>query len=125
MQPNQVVRGPNWLEPALISERDKFENVANRFGLDMAAFINAANRGQLVELPFTIWSKLENSNSYTYKAAVDDTTGIKHAFMVGAGLPAPIVWQRNDEQYYLITGNTRLAMARSLNVRPKVFLFGF
>jgi len=132
---NKKVRGPVWIKPALETERGEFQRTAESFGLKVAEMMKAAEKGEIIQWPFTAWNKLENSDSFdtgteaTADSAVSsygrDTSSIKSAFATGSGLPAPIVWQRQDGTYYLIAGNTRLMVARALGVRPRVFLFRY
>lgn len=130
-----LVKGPNWIKPVVSTERGEFERTANSFGLNTVDMMVAADKGQLIDWPFSAWNTLENTDSFETgtETAADslarsygrDTTSIKHAFRTGGDLPAPIIWQRLDGSYYLVAGNTRLMIARALDRRPKVLLFRY
>ncbi len=131
----QQVQGPQWIEPDVEIESDGFNHTAESFGMSPAKMMDAARQGQLVELPFSIWGQIENSDSFDAGSlsAVDarakgqgrDTASLKQAYSTGARMPAPIVWWREDGSYYLIAGNTRLMLAKAFGLRPKVFLFRY
>lgn len=133
--PPQQIMGPNWLKPALDLERDEFHRTAQSFGLSTSSMLKAAQGGQLVDFPYSVWGKLENSDSFDVagvnvadsraKGYGRDTSSLKNAYMTGEGVPAPIVWRRQDGSYYLIAGNTRLMLAKAFGLRPKVFLFRY
>ena len=50
-----------------------------------------------------------------------DVSRLTQVFQKGGDLPAPIVLIQNNNSY-LIGGNTRLMVVRALNVRPSVMM---
>jgi hypothetical protein len=50
-----------------------------------------------------------------------DFDRIIQGFQRGNKMPAPIVLTQNN-QPYLVAGNTRLMVARALKIQPKIFL---
>lgn len=133
--PPQQVQGPRWIAPEVEVESDEFTRTAESFGMSPTKMMDAAKNGQLVELPFSIWGQIENTDSFDVGSlsAVDsrakgygrDTTSLKQAYSTGARIPAPIIWWREDGSYYLIAGNTRLMLAKAFGLRPKVFIFRY
>jgi len=85
----------------------------------------------LQPLSDSVWKKLQNTDSWAIKNLEDviklsqeygrDWESIKNALQSNKELPAPIVLRRGGS-YELIGGNTRLMVAKALNIRPTVLL---
>jgi hypothetical protein len=85
----------------------------------------------LQPLSDSVWKKLQNTDSWSIKNLEDviklsqeygrDWESIKNALESNKELPAPIVLRRGGS-YELIGGNTRLMVAKALNIRPTILL---
>ena len=100
-------------------------------------FVSALENGEYVDLSEDIWSKLENTDSYSeipkgelskaqeyaahYKKNFD---GILKAIQEERDVNAPMI-VRHEGHYHLIAGNTRLMIARALSQTPKVLIADF
>ncbi len=137
---------PTFVVPNLERERGEIRRVAQevfdlndpekirQFGIQ---FLEAAKTAPLVELSEDIWSKLQNTDSYGIPSQ-DWSLVEEHA--VGGHPDSPRDWQfykarceqgdpvdaptilKTGETYHLVSGNTRLMVARALGITPKVLL---
>lgn len=123
--------------PNITAERGEFERVGKTYGLDYIELIRqAGTAGRLVKLSEEVWSQLGNTDSFsidesdwnTVRQHSDtqeekrDWESLKNILMRGDSVDAPIIMKRGGE-YHLVSGNTRLMVARALGMRPYVFLF--
>jgi hypothetical protein len=136
-----------WVKPSLKEEWAEILLTATQFDMDSEFLKQAYQDGQMVSLDDSIWSILENTDSWEIKQgdwktvqelatkyneenrAQDpkgfgkgrDPSHIKKGLEEGAPMPAPMVLSV-DGIYYLIGGNTRLMVSKAMGIRPKVFL---
>ena len=126
-------------KPDLYAEKGEFERVANTFNIDSSVLLWAAEQGKMVTLNEDIWSVLQNSDSFSlhkddHEAAQTlanfaerNYHEVAEALYAGVAaekpISAPIVMKYDDDQYHLVSGNTRLMVARAYGVTPKVWLF--
>lgn len=100
-------------------------------------FSEAGASASMAELTEEMWSKLENTDSYGI--ALQDWSGVeehavaghadhprdwqllKSQYEAGASIEAPIVLKTNGI-LHLVSGNTRLMVARALGITPQVLL---
>ncbi len=93
--------------------------------------------GELVPLSDEIWAKLENTDSWSnvskgdLKKAEELSKYYKKNFSVilnaikdGSGILAPIIFKTGDRMH-LMSGNTRLMIARGLKQRPEVIIIEY
>jgi hypothetical protein len=123
-------------KPDFIDELGEFKRVADVFGVDESVLLFLAEEGKMEYLSDEVWSKLENTDSFSIKegdwAGVEahssahtprrDWEVIKHGIESNEQVPAPIIVKKGDV-YHLVSGNTRLMVCRTLGVVPRVWLF--
>lgn len=123
-------------------EHGEIARVAETFGKENPKkftdeFLEKAKASSLVELPEDTWSRLENTDSYDISAgdwetveyhAVEgnpehprDWKKTKEEIELHRGVAAPIILRMGDT-LHLVSGNTRLMVARALGVTPKVLI---
>ena len=123
--------------PDISSELGEFERVASTFGLDSSVLMFLAHEGELVPLNSDIWENLENTDSNSFLEgdwdSVHDHSNpdgkkkrdweeVRNNLNSGKTLDAPIIMKYGD-QFHLVSGNTRLMVARASGVFPKILLF--
>ena len=123
--------------PDIESETGEFERVADAFGIDSSVLMFLAHDGQLVSLDLELWSKLENTDSNSFEAGdwstvhshsnpdgeqKRDWENLRDKVEGGKVLDAPIIMKYGN-RYHLVSGNTRLMVARAKGIVPKVLIF--
>jgi hypothetical protein len=123
--------------PNIMKEEGEFERVAQTFGIEASVLMFQAQNGELVQLDNDVWDKLENTDANSFEAgdweAVHDHSNpdgekkrdwedLKNKLDDGAVLNAPII-MKFGERYHLVSGNTRLMVARAKGISPKVLIF--
>lgn len=98
---------------------------------DLKKLKSQFKEANLKPLSNSIWSKLNNTDSWEVKGLDDlkkfaeqygrNWESIVDAYRSGTPIPAPIVLHK-DGSYELIAGNTRLMAAKALNKTPKVLM---
>jgi cytidyltransferase-like protein len=115
------------------SEETEIERTAQDFNIPIPDVRYAFQAGSMVVLSDDIWSKLENSDSYSINS-LDDA--IKLAKKYGknwkptldaikdddAVVTPPMVLNYDKDKYYLVGGNTRLMFYKALGKIPKVLM---
>jgi len=115
------------------SEETEIERTAQDFNIPIPDVRYAFQAGSMVVLSDDIWSKLENSDSYSVNS-LDDA--IKLAKEYGknwkptldaikdddAVVTPPMVLNYDKDKYYLVGGNTRLMFYKALGKIPKVLM---
>jgi cytidyltransferase-like protein len=115
------------------SEETEIERTAQDFNIPIPDVRYAFQAGSMVVLSDDIWSKLENSDSYSVNS-LDDA--IKLAKKYGknwkptldaikdddAVVTPPMVLNYDKDKYYLVGGNTRLMFYKALGKIPKVLM---
>ncbi len=125
-----------WVIPSFRKERGEIERVAEHFGLDdlfVEKFLSHEATAVLVPLTDEIWCKLENTDSDSVKSGDwefvakcaeqvhRDWQTLKDQMLVGSEMDAPIIYHSNGT-YHLVSGNTRLMVAKALEVTPHVVI---
>jgi hypothetical protein len=123
--------------PDINAEQGEFERTGKAYGLDHIELMRQAETmGRLMELSEEVWSRLGNTDSFdigesgwnTVRQHSDsqevkrDWESLKNLLVRGDAVDAPIIMKRRGE-YHLVSGNTRLMVARALGMRPHVLLF--
>lgn len=131
-----VPQNEEFKRPDFNSEIGEFERTAKVFGVDESALLFLAEEGSLVDLSEEVWESLENTDSFdiekedygavaSHAASAEpkrDWQSIVRAVLDKEKLPAPII-VKNNETYYLVSGNTRLMVSRAMGINPKVWIF--
>jgi hypothetical protein len=123
--------------PNLEEEYGEFERVAKIYGFDdVQHLISSARLGKMLPLSEDVWSRLENTDSYDinegdFEQVADlsamvnrDWEVLREKMMAGSEIDAPIVMKHKDE-YHVVSGNTRLMVARAAGIKPTILLFEF
>jgi len=119
-----------WLRPSLEEEAEEVQRTALELGLEPDKILSAAKDASLEILPEGLWSKTQNTDSFsvsTLEEVIRLARGYNKDFAsilrgMASAVPAPIVLLRKGEPPYLIAGNTRLMVARVLGRTPKVLM---
>lgn len=122
----------HWIMPNIEDEMNEIERTADELNIDLNNLIQATKMSKLVPLDEITWRSMKNTDSYheiekgdmekVYRFADDyqkDVGSIVDAFQQGGTLPSPIVLIQNNEPY-LIGGNTRLMVSRAMGVQPMI-----
>ena len=134
---------PNFIMPVVEREAGEIARVGEEVFGDKNArqfikrFLEVAKTSPLIELSEDLWEKLENTDSYDIppndwslveKHAVEghpdhprDWQFYKKFYEEGGSVEAPMVVKKGN-LLHLVSGNTRLMVARALGVTPKVLL---
>jgi cytidyltransferase-like protein len=114
----------------ILTQRDKIEKAAAYFNLPIPDMEYAFNAGTPVVLGDDIWSKLQNTNSYSIdnlehaiRYAHDKRIKVKpyiDAIKNGEELPLPLVLNYSQDKYYLVGGEVILALYKALKIIPTV-----
>jgi hypothetical protein len=123
--------------PNIEREEGEFDRVAKELGIETSVLMFLAQSGELVEMDEALLSKLENTDARTVQEGdwemVHDNSnpdgvpkrnweGLRNKLEAGSVLDAPII-MKFGERYHLVSGNTRLMVARAKGISPKVLLF--
>jgi len=127
----------NFIFPSAQNEYGEIERVGKTFnqGPNNFAenFILRSFGMMLKELPEDIWAKLENTDSadiakgdwetVAYHAGAEhrDWQSLKQKMEIGVPIDAPIIAEIKG-RFHLVSGNTRLMVARALGIIPKVLI---
>ncbi|HUO56037.1 MAG TPA: hypothetical protein VMU27_01195 [Candidatus Paceibacterota bacterium] len=130
--------------PNVEKELGEIERVAQKYSpQDPEVFVNTfvekAKQATLVDLTEEVWGSLDNTDSFYIPAGgwekiaehveyENKETGanrswedLRRKMQQGQELDAPIIFKHSDG-IHLVSGNTRLMVARALGKKPKVLL---
>lgn len=130
--------------PSLENEAGEIERVATNYSPEnerdfIEVFLGVFKKSHLKDLTEDVWSQLENTDSFDVKrgdwAAIEEhvtysnqATGakrdwrdIKQKMESEEELDAPIIL-KYDDRYHLVSGNTRLMVARALGKLPQALI---
>ncbi|HEY4516253.1 MAG TPA: hypothetical protein VJH67_03655 [Candidatus Paceibacterota bacterium] len=129
-----------FIYPSVEKEIGEIERVARELNLGKSFandFLERSKHTELVELSENDWSRLENTDSFVISVGDWDSVAkntlagrlenprnselLKSKIESGVVLDAPIVVKIGDV-LHLVSGNTRLMVARALGIRPKVLI---
>jgi len=142
LSPEAPVLEPIFIFPSIKNEMGEIERVAQHYAPNeregfIQRFLEKSKVQELEDLKEEVWSNLENTDSYdiepngwstvedhiSYTNKTSDATRdwqlIKTKMEHGEDLDAPIVLKHGNI-YHLVSGNTRLMVARALGKTPKV-----
>ncbi len=116
-----------WKKPHLAEEMEELESAANKLNLDIFDLKKAWDAGKLRKLKVEEWKDIENSDSGTTNSIEKATKLAKKydrdidSILLADRLPAPVILFRENENPYLVCGNTRLMVCRVLGYVPTIF----
>lgn len=121
-----------YVKPSLFIEMDELQRTADIFEYDVNELFQSFNKGELIKLLKSDWKKLENTDSYYEIKNVEDVKKLAEKYdkdfdrvynqiTVDKKIEAPIILYRNNQKPYLIGGNTRLMVLKSLGITPTIF----
>lgn len=140
--PNQKIENtPRFIFPDTRSERGEVERTAKVFSPNnprdfVEQFILKSAEGRLSELSDDDWNRLENTdskeinkNDWVKVAELAeghdrDWKTIKLKMESGEEIDAPMIYKHKN-LLYLVSGNTRLMVAKALSARPQVVFVEF
>jgi len=123
--------------PNIEKEEGEFDRVASEFGFETSVLMFLAQSGELVQMDEALLSKLENTDADSvgegdWEAVHDHSNpggvhkrnweDLRDKLEAGSVLDAPII-MKFGERYHLVSGNTRLMVARAKGISPKVLIF--
>lgn len=130
----------NWKRVSYVDEAEEFERTTKEFTPDSTNFKTNLKSLQikyktakLKSLSSADWKKLQNTDSYLTTTIEDAQKAIKqngeprniltiiNEFLSGS-VRSPIAIRLGDGSLYLIAGNTRLMVARMLEIMPKMII---
>jgi cytidyltransferase-like protein len=113
-------------------ESEEIERTAEVFNIPLEDLKYAFTAGSIIVLSDSIWSKLENTDSYQVKDIEDAVKLAKQygknwkptltAIKDGTVMDPPMILNYDKDKYYLVGGNTRLMFYKALGINPKVVL---
>jgi len=139
---------PEWVSPSLENERGEIERAIGEFLSEesteenISRIVHMFEQASLSDLSDEEWSVLENTDSFHGVRAGHiedaeqfneeqnqalkpedqrDLKALLAAFQEGASMEAPMILKHKGI-LHLVSGNTRLMIARALNIRPKVVI---
>lgn len=129
-----------WVRPSLEPEMgeilrvaEKFSNTSEHESAITEKLKNGIQNGVLVGLADDLWSKLENTDSWKIgmgnfalvrsfaEEYGRDDQKLLEAMRQGKSMEAPVILQFGDT-LHLVSGNTRLMLAKALGKTPKVII---
>ena len=140
---------PNWIRPDLKRERGEIERVLQEFlgevpsKENLKRVMEILDNAPMAELSEELWESLENTDSFhnirpghlediekiveEYNQELDPENKRyfeRHLerYLKGIPMETPTIIRNKDGISHLISGNTRLMVARALGVRPKVVI---
>lgn len=106
---------------------DKFEEEEEFYSYPEKFFENF-DKGKLVKLNESVWSKLKNTDSYNIKN-IEEARNMSSFYkrdidriLSATSLPAPTVVKDTRGKYILVAGNTRLMVSRAFKITPEILL---
>ena len=136
----------NWIKGPIENEGGEFLRVLETFyGKEKLEqqrdtfyrlIIESYTNNEMIELDDNVWSKLNNTDSHNIKSGdfqkIEELIGnrrdwrlIKNLFEKNQEVEASIIAHLPDETYHLVSGNTRLCIAKALDIKPKVIIIEF
>jgi len=113
-------------------EESEIERTAEEFNIPIPDIRLAFVAGNMVVLTDSIWSKLENTDSWNVQSLEDaiklaekykkNWKSTLAAIKVGKSIDPPMVLNYDQDKYYLVGGNTRLMFYKALGITPKVLM---
>ena len=142
MEKIQNIPNPAFVFPEVERESTEIQRVAKEFAHAdqdqfLSRFIETARESQLTQLSEDVWSNLENTDSFDVNRGDWDLVNnhavnghphrprdwklLKSKMENNENIEAPMLCKFGD-RYHLVSGNTRLMVARALGVMPSVLM---
>lgn len=142
----------NWIRPNLQNERSEIERTLREFisieltDTDIEKLTEIIEATPTIELTDEEWEKLDNTDSFhnvrpdhiedveeiIEKYNQDQSRGNQRSvellvdgFNRGKEMEIPVILKNEKGETHLISGNTRLMVARALKIRPRVIIAEF
>lgn len=142
----------NWIRPDLEKEKGEIERVLSGFlGVEVTdenfnRLVDSIKKAPIAELSDEEWDELDNADSFHFvrPGHIEDAEEIiekynqdepveqrrsvvllKESFLGGKQMETPIIVTNEKGDGHLLSGNTRLMVARALGIRPKVIIAEF
>jgi hypothetical protein len=141
-------KNPNWIQPDLKKEQGEIERVVREFlkkepdQENIDTIIYTLESAPLIDLSEEEWRLLENTDSFNNvrPGNIEDAKRITEEYNLelapenrrtfasilkgfsGGNMEAPTILKNAHGILHLISGNTRLMVARALGIRPKVII---
>lgn len=146
--PNQE-KFENWVRPNLKNERSEIERTLREFiglspnNIDIENILASIESAPITQLTEADWAQLENTDSFDSvrpghledveqiieEYNQDQSRGTQRnvqtlvdAFNTGAEMEAPVILKNESVKMHLVSGNTRLMVARALGIQPRVII---
>ncbi len=140
---------PEWVRPNIAGETGELKRVLTNFlgksqdVESVSALAKILENAPVVELSDEDWELLENTDSFDkvkpgeiekareiceeYNKELDSDTqrdfhGLLENFYKGSKMECPMILKNQEGKLHLVSGNTRLMIARALGVRPEVII---
>lgn len=116
----ELIKDPTWILPKLDKEINNLKLAAEKLNINQESLIIAFKSGRPLQLDEQIWDSLINIGQ-------DDRTEndkLINQFYGGDRLAPPIII-KEKHKYYLINGNDKLIVSKTLDVKPFVYLIEF
>ncbi len=132
---------PQFVFPSFEHEEGEIERVQQHFKIESPDFVDRflkrARAGKLIKLSDEVWDTVENTDSHSdnilrgdWDAVAEcsdahevkrDWQTLKTKLQTGVRLDAPVI-VRHGDVLHLVSGNTRLMVARALGIKPDVLI---
>jgi hypothetical protein len=146
---NPLERTPEWIRPDLEKEKGEIERAVRSFlnkdinEQNIAQVIEILNNSPITELSDAAWEQLENTDSFhnitpgeletarriceEYNTELEERNKrnfdtLLNGFHPGSTMECPTILKNAEGKMHLISGNTRLMIARALGIQPKVII---
>lgn len=134
----------SWVKGDILKEEGEFERVLSTFyspwylkenSLALSDFlVSQYDKLSPVVLNERLWSELENTESFDVSGMEDvkkiigdkrDWEDLENSFTNNSKMESPIIARFPDGKTHLISGNTRLCVAKAKNIVPMVYIIDF
>ncbi len=146
---NSQEKNPDWTRPDFQKEMGELERVLQDFigkepnTQNLVHVLEILNNSPVIELSDTDWEQLENTDSFHnvglgqieearkicegYNKELEEENkrnfeALLEGFQQGNKMQCPIILKNSEGKMHLMSGNTRLMIARALGIRPKVII---
>jgi hypothetical protein len=133
--------GPRFIFPSFEHEEGEIERVQEYFQVKtdnfVQKFLDRARTGKLVRLSDDVWNMVENTDSHSenimrgdWDAVAEcsnanenkrDWQSLRSKMQSGTPVDAAVIARRGNI-LHLVSGNTRLMVARAMGIRPEVLI---
>ncbi len=146
---NSQEKIPDWVRPDFQKEKGELERVTRDFLLrepntqNIRQVVEALKGSPTIEFSDTDWEQLENTDSFHnvglgqieearkicngYNEELEEENKrnfdvLLEGFHQGNKMECPVILKNSEGKMHLVSGNTRLMIARALGIRPRVII---